>query len=109
LRLDGDGRRALLRRGRLDDDHLGETGDAVRLFADVLAFDDVLEVNLAADLGEDGRGEGIPLDEDLVGVDVLAVMDAQRGAVDERVTLLLAAVRLHVRRSRSGALALLQA
>ena len=91
LRFDGDGRRALLGGGRLDDDHLREAGDAVGLFADVLAFDDVLERDLAADLGENGRGERIPLDERLAGVDVLAVVHLQRRAVDERVTLLLAA------------------
>ena len=56
-----------------------------------------LNVDLAADLGEDGRGERIPLDERLAGFDVLAVVHLQRRAVDERVTLLLAAV---VSRSR---------
>ena len=94
LRFDGDGRRALLGGGRLDDDHLRETGDAVGLFADVLAFDDVLERDLAADLGENRRGERIPFDERLAGFDVLAVVHLQRRTVDERVTLLLAAGRV---------------
>src|SRR5437660_1791295 len=94
LRFDGDGRRALLGGGRLDDDHLREAGDAVGFFADVLAFDDVLERHLSADLGENGRGERIPFHERLAGVDVLSVVHLQRGAVDERVTLLLAAGRV---------------
>ena len=49
--LDDEGRRPLLGDRRLDDDHLGEAGDFVGLFADVLAFDDVLEDDLSADLG----------------------------------------------------------
>src|SRR5207253_7055762 len=64
--------------------------------ADVLAFDDVLELHLAGDLGEDGRGERIPLDKRLSGGDVLSVVHLQRGAVHQRVTLLLA------RRNRLG-------
>jgi hypothetical protein len=72
-RFDDEGRRALLRRRRLDDDHLRESGDLVGLLAHVLALDDVLEVDLAAELREHGRGERIPLDERLTGVDVLSV------------------------------------
>ena len=75
---------------RLDDDHLRQTGDPVGLFADVLAFDDVLEDDLAADLGENGRGERIPLDERLSRLRRLAVVHPQRRTVDQRVTLLLA-------------------
>ena len=63
--LDDEGRGALLGGRRFDDDHLGEAGDLVGLLADVLAFDDVLEVDLAAELREHGRGERIPLDERL--------------------------------------------
>ena len=73
-RFDDEGRGALLGRRRLDDDHLRETGDLVGLFADVLALDDVLEVDLAAELREHGRGERIPLDERLSGLDVLSVV-----------------------------------
>ena len=91
---DDEGRGALLGRRRFDDDHLRETGDLVGLFADVLAFDDVLEVDLAAELREHGRGERIPLDERLSGFDVLSVVDLQGRAVDERVALLLARPRI---------------
>ena len=38
---------------------------------------------------EHGRGERIPLDEGLAGLDVLSVADLERRAVDQRVTLLL--------------------
>src|SRR5262249_12537354 len=100
--LDGDGRRALLGGSRLDDDHLRKAGNAVGLFADVLAFDDVLEDDFAPNLGEDGRGERVPLHKRLSGLDVLAVAHLQRRTVDQRITLLLA-VRL--RRCRSTLLA----
>src|SRR5712692_3577058 len=88
--LDRDGGRTLLGRRRFHDDHLREAGDAIGLFADVLPFDDVLEHDLAADFREDGRGERIPLDQGLSGVDVLSVVHLQRRAVHQRVTLLLA-------------------
>ena len=55
FRLDEDLGRALLGADRLHDDVLRETGDPVRLLAEVLALDDVPEGDLAADLGQDRR------------------------------------------------------
>ena len=92
-RLDDDGRRALLGGRRLDDDHLREAGDLVGLLADVLALDDVLELDLAADLGEDGGGERIPVDERAARLRRRwPSCTCSVRAVDERVALLLAAV-----------------
>ena len=54
---------ALLGADRLDDDLLRQAGDPVGLLAEVLAFDDVAELDRAADLGQDRGGERIPLDQ----------------------------------------------
>ena len=89
--------RALLGAHRLDDDLLREAGDVVGLLADVLAFDDVLELDLAAELRQHRRGERIPLDQRLAGVDLLAVADLEGRAVHERVALLLAPLVVHDR------------
>ena len=97
LALDEDLRRPLLRADRLDDDLLSQARDPVRLLAKVLVFDDVAERDLAADLGQDRRGERIPLDELLAGNDLLAVGDLDRRAVDDRVALLLATLVVHDR------------
>ena len=78
---------------------LREAGDLVDLLAHVLAFDDVHELDRAADLGEDRRGERVPLDQLRAGLDLVAVVDVQARAVDERVALALAALRR--RRSRA--------
>ena len=67
------GRALLGRPGRLDDDLLREAGDLVGLLAQVLAVDDVLEDDLAGDLGEDRRGERVPVHEELARLDLFAV------------------------------------
>ena len=90
LSLDDQGRLALLGSQRLTDDHLGQTGDTVGLFTDVLSFDDVPEFDLTADLTEDGGGERIPLDQSLSRLDLLAFVDLQSRTVDDLIALLLA-------------------
>ena len=52
---------------------------------------------VAADLGEDRRGERIPLDQLLAGDDLLALGDLDGRAVDDRVPLLLAPLVVHDR------------
>src|SRR6185436_1543224 len=104
-RLDDERGSALLGGRRFDDDHLRETGDFVRLLANVLALDDVLELHLAAELREHGRGERIPLHEHLTGLDVLSIVDLQRRSVHQRIALLLARARCDV--LRAGLLRLL--
>ena len=97
LPLDEDLRRALLRSDRLDDDVLREAGDAVRLLAEVLAFHDVAEGDVAADLRQDRGREGIPLDELLARHDFLSVGHLDRRAVNDGVPLLLAPLVVHDR------------
>ena len=53
-------------------------------------FHDVAELDVAADLRQDRRGERIPLDELLAGDDLLAFGDLDGRAVDDGVALLLA-------------------
>jgi hypothetical protein len=77
---------------RLDDDPLRQTGDLVGLLAHVLAFDDVVELHLAGDLGEDRRGERIPFHQLLARLHVLALANQQVGTVGEGVALALAAL-----------------
>ena len=76
---------------RQRDDELRETGDFVHLFFDGDAGLQVLELDAAADFGEDRERERIPLGEDLADVDRLAFLDAQARAVDDVVALFFAA------------------
>ena len=62
--LDDDGGLALLV-GGLSDHETREAGDLVDFFVEGDAFLQVLELDGAADFGEDGEGVGIPLDHDL--------------------------------------------
>ena len=57
-----------------------------------LAFDDVLEADLAADFGENGDGVRVPLAEDVAGVDFLVLVDRQVGAGGHLVLLQFAAL-----------------
>ena len=61
-RLDDDGGLALLV-GGVGDDEAREAGDLVDLFVERDAFLQVLELDGAGDLGEDGEGVGVPLAE----------------------------------------------
>ncbi len=97
LALDEHLRRTLLGSNRLDDDLLSQARDPVRLLAEVLALDDVAERDLAADLGQDGRREGIPLDQLLPRDDFLSVGHLDGRAVNDRVPLLLASLVVHDR------------
>src|ERR1700753_835698 len=90
-RLDDDGRLALFI-GGLGDDETREAGDLVDLFVDRDAFLQVLELHGAGDLGEDREGVRVPLAEQAAEFDLLSVLNAKLGAVDQSVTLLLAAL-----------------
>src|SRR6185312_11714473 len=90
--VDEDRRHALLVGRRLDDDLLRQAGDLVGLLADVLALDDVVELHLAADLGKDGGGEGVPGHQLGAGLDLVALVDQELRAVGQRVALPLAAL-----------------
>ena len=83
--------RAEVRGARLDDDLAREAGDLVELLGHRDAFDDVAELHDAGDLGEDRHGEGVPLGEELAGLDLVALLDLEHRAVDEAVVLALAA------------------
>ena len=74
---------------------LRQAGDFVHFFVHGDAFLQVLELNRAADFGQDREGVRIPLDQDLAELDRLAVFDLQLGAVDHRVALLFAALLVH--------------
>src|SRR5467141_3791107 len=75
--------------GVLDDDLAREAGDLVELLAHGHAFHDVLVLHLARELGEDGIGERIPLDQHRALLDLLLRLDLQLGAVHDRVALAL--------------------
>ena len=61
-RLDDDGGLALLV-GGVGDDETREAGDFVDFFVEGDAFLQVLELDGAGDLGEEGEGVGVPLAE----------------------------------------------
>ena len=67
---------------RLDDDLARQAGDLVELLGHRDALDDVAELHDAADLGEDRHGEGVPLGEELTGLDLVALVDLEHRAVD---------------------------
>ena len=67
------------------------------------AFDEVAELHDAADLGEDRRGERVPLGEELRrGFTVSPSACLEHGAVDQAVVLALAARVVDRRRARRG-------
>ncbi len=90
-RLDDDGRLPLLV-GRVGDDEPGEACDLVDLVVQSNALLQVLELHRAGNLGKDGEGVRIPLAETIAESDGCAVLDLQLGAVDDGVTLFLAAL-----------------
>ena len=90
-RLDDDGGLTLFV-GRVRDDETGEAGDLVHLFVEGDAFLEVLELDGSGDLGEEGEGVRIPLAEGVAELDLGAVFDAELGAVDDGVALLLTAL-----------------
>ena len=63
-----DDRRDALFIGRIGDHPLRHAGDFVHLLLQRDAFVQVLEMNLAADFGEDREGVRIPFEQDLVGL-----------------------------------------
>ncbi len=85
-----DGRNPLAGAQGLDDDLVRVAGELVDLLTHVLALDEVVELHLAGDRGQDRRGEGVPLDERGARVDLVAVLDQEVRAVGHRVALLLA-------------------
>ena len=96
-------RRLLLLVRRVDDDQARQAGDLVHFLVDRDPFEDVLEADLARLLGEDRERVRIPLDQDLALLDRLAFLHLEARAVDDRVALAVAALRvLHARSSRCG-------
>ena len=71
----------------IDDHAVGDAGDSSRPLADRHAFDQVLEVDDAFDLGEHRTGIGVPLGETIAALDldpVIARADACRRAAGAR-------------------------
>ena len=87
--LDDDLRLVFLVR-RFGDDLAHQAGVLVALFLHRDAVEDVLEDDGAAELGQDGEGVGIPFHQHLAGLDFLAFLDLEDGAVRDGVALLLA-------------------
>ena len=81
--------------GESEHDQLRHAGDFVDLLLQREAVDQVLEVNHAADFGENRERVRIPLEQDLVGLDRGAVFDQNARAVDHRVAFLFAALIVH--------------
>ena len=99
LALDLHGRLLLLVR-RVDDDEAREAGDLVDFLVHRDAFENVLEADLARLLGEDRERVRIPLDEHLALLDRLAFLHLEARAVDDRIALAVAPLRvLHDERS----------
>jgi len=82
-------RDALARAQGLDHDLVRMPGELVDLLAHVLALDEVDEVRLARDGGEDRRGEGVPLHHGRSRLGLCAVVHQQVGAVGDRVAFFL--------------------
>ena len=93
LALDLD-RRLLLLVRRVDDDEARQAGDLVDFLVHRDAFEDVLEADLARLLGEDREGVRIPLDQHLALLDRLAFLHLEPRAVDDRVALAVAPLRV---------------
>src|SRR6266545_1326464 len=73
-----------------DDDLAREAGDLVDLLADGDAVDEVAVLQVAGHLGDDRHRVRVPLGEERVRLDALAVADEQLRAVDDAVPLALA-------------------
>src|SRR5438094_10257646 len=61
------------------------------------AFEQVLELNRAADFREDGERIWIPFDKRRTDLHVIAFVDLEFRAVHDRIALLLAALLVHDR------------
>src|SRR5690606_13305671 len=80
---------------RLDDHAPRQTGDLVELLLHGDAVDDVAVADHAGDVGKDRDGVGVPLGEERLLLDPVAVLHLEEGAVHEVVLLLLAARLIH--------------
>ena len=95
-------RRLLLLVRAVDDDLPRQAGDLVHFFVERDVGDEVLVLHRARVLGEDRERVRIPLDEDLARLDRLAVAHLEARAVDDRIALAVAALRV-LDHQRSGA------
>ena len=86
----------------VDDHAVGDAGGLVGLLADRQPVDQVLEAHLAAHLGDDRGGVGVPFGEALAALDRLAVLDPQARAVGRLVGLAVLAVDLDRRSACCG-------
>src|SRR5690606_15208993 len=77
--------------GRLEHDGARQAGDLVDLLSDRHVVDEVLELEVAADLRDDRMHVRIPARDELTRLHGLAILDAQRRAVRYLVALALAA------------------
>ena len=89
---DQDRRLVLFIARRQRDDKLRQAGDFVHLLLDGDAGLQVLELDGAADFGQDREGVRIPFGQDLAELDRLAFLDAQPSAIDHVVALFFAAL-----------------
>src|SRR5579863_4165010 len=83
--------------GRVSDHVTRQAGDFVDLFVQRHAVLQVLELHCAADFGDNREGVRIPLDHDLAQLDVIAFVDLDLGAVDDRIALAFAILLVHDR------------
>src|SRR5262249_40808972 len=96
-RLDDDGRTQILLVARgartpVNDDALGDAGRLVKLFRHGQPVDQILELHIAFDLGQDRPRVGIPLGDALTAFDLLAVLDAEPRTIWDAVVRTLGAV-----------------
>src|SRR5262249_14264197 len=96
-RLDHDRRtQVLLVSGRtcppIDDDTLGNTCRFVELLGHRQTVDEILEGDIALDLGQDRSGVRIPLGDTLAALDLVAILDTQAGAIRDTMVRALGAV-----------------
>ena len=84
-----EGRDAFARTERLDDDFVSVAGELVDLLADIFALDEVVELHLAGNRGQDGRCEGVPLHQWCPWIHILSVLNQQVRSVGHGVALLL--------------------
>src|SRR5208282_3976850 len=80
---------------RQRNDELGKSGDLVHLLFDGDAGLEVLELDGAADLGEDGEGVGVPFADDLADGDRHAFRHLEVRAIHEVMAFFFAALVVH--------------
>ena len=89
------GRRSAVRapsRAPVDDDALGDAGRLVERLRHRLAFDQILELDRARDLGQDRTGVGIPFGDALAALHLVALVDLDVRTVRDAVHGALGAV-----------------